>query len=288
MQVRSLKKELEKAKKGGYAVPAFNFNDIWEVEGIIAAAEELRAPVILEIVPRALNCLDRDVITAMVHSATKKASVPVFLHLDHCPDVQYCKDCVDLGFDMVMIDASTLPLEENIGAIKEVADYAHARDVLVEGELGAVKNNMQSDEEGSHTCTADDGIIQTSEAVRLVHETGVDLLAVGIGTAHGFYKGTPKLRFDRLSEVNDALGIPLVLHGGTGIPVEDIHKALTMGICKMNIGANIRFAYVSSLMDTLSKAKPTDHPLDIHAKARDSIKKAAMEGILSQKADNRV
>lgn len=288
MQIQSLRKEFEKAKKGGYAVPAFNFNDIWEVEGIIAAAEELRAPVILETVPRALNCLGRDVITAMVKAAAEKALVPVFLHLDHCPDIQYCKDCVDLGFDMVMIDSSTLSLEENIKAIKEVVDYAHAKSVLVEGELGAVRNNMQTDEEGNHTCDADDGIIKTSEAVRLVRETGVDLLAVGIGTAHGFYKGTPKLRYDRLSDVNNALGIPLVLHGGTGIPVDDIHKALSMGICKMNIGANIRFAYVTSLMDTLSRAKPTDHPLDIHARARDNIKQVAMEGILSQKASNRV
>lgn len=288
MQVKSLKKEFEKARKGGYAVPAFNFNDIWEVEGIIAAAEELHAPVILETVPRVLNCLNRDVLTATVKAAATNAAVPVFLHLDHCRDIQYCKECIDLGFDMVMIDASELPLKENIRAIKEVADYAHARNVLVEGELGAVRNNMQSDEEGSHCLDTDDGIIQTAEAVQLVHESGVDLLAVGIGTAHGFYQGTPKLRFDRLSEVNDALGIPLVLHGGTGIPVEDIHKALTMGICKMNIGANIRFAYMSSLMNTLSYAKPTDHPLDVHAKARESIKKAAMEGIISQKADNRV
>lgn len=285
MQVQSLKKEFEKAQAGGYAVPAFNFNDIWEVEGIIQAAEELRSPVILETVMRAMNCLNREVITAMVKEAAKQASVPVFLHLDHCPNVQYCKECVDLGFDMVMIDASALPFEENVSAVKEVVDYAHARGVLVEAELGAVKNNTNSTEEGNHT---DDGIIEVAEAVELVKRTQVDILAVGIGTAHGFYKGTPKLRFDRLQEVNEALGIPLVLHGGTGIPVADVQKALTMGICKMNIGANIRYAYISNLMETLATAKPTDHVLDILPKARENIKKTAMEGILSQKADGRV
>lgn len=280
---QDLKAEFAKAKAGGYAVPAFNFNDVWDMGGIIAAAEELRSPVILQTVARVLDCIGRETAAAMVQAAAAKATVPVFLHLDHCVDVQYCKECVDLGFPMVMIDASACPLEENIRRVKEVCDYAHMKGALVEAELGRVMGN----EEGM-TYDGEAFLIQTKEAVKLVEETGVDILAVGIGTAHGFYKGTPKLHFDRLAEVNEALDIPLVLHGGTGIPEADIHKALIMGICKMNIGAALRYAYVTDLQAALAAAKPTDHPLDMHAKARESIKKAAMAGIRSQKAENRV
>lgn len=280
---QDLRTEFAKAKAGGYAVPAFNFNDIWDLSGIIAAAEELRSPVILQTIARVLDCVGRASATAMALTAAREASVPVFLHLDHCNSVEYCKECVDLGFPMVMLDTSSLPLEENIAAVTEVCDYAHRRDALVEAELGRVMGN---NEEGVYE--GEDYLIQVDEAVRLVKESGVDILAVGIGTAHGFYKGTPKLHFDRLAEVNAALDIPLVLHGGTGIPEADIHRALTMGICKMNIGAALRYAYITGLQAELKDAEPTAHPLDVHASAREHIKKAAMEGILSQKANGRV
>lgn len=218
----------------------------------------------------------------MALAAAEAASVPVFLHLDHCKDVGFCKIAVDLGFPSVMLDASALPLEQNIAMVKEVCQYASARGVCVEAELGRVSNGNDAgnfDGEGF--------MIQVDEALRLVRETGVDSLAVGIGTAHGFYKARPRIRFDRLREVNAAVEIPLVLHGGTGIPIEDFHRAIENGIDKVNIGTALRSAYVMGLKPLLAAAEPTSHPLDIHAKARESVTLAAIEGIRSVRANGK-
>ena len=274
--------ELEKAERDGYAVPAFNFNDVWDLTAIIQAAEELHSPVMVMAVPRVAKCLGTETCAAMAIAAAAAASVPVFLHLDHCPEVEFCKTAVDLGFPSVMIDASAFPLEKNIAMVREICQYARPRGVCVEAELGRVMGN---NEEGSFD--GDEFVIQADEARRLVEETGVDTLAVGIGTAHGFYKAKPKIRFDRLSEVNAVIDIPLVLHGGTGIPLEDIHRAIANGIDKVNIGTALRSAYVMGLKPLLAEAQTTSHPLDIHAKARDSVVQAAREGIRSVRAVGR-
>lgn len=283
MKEQDLMREFLKADKSDYAVPAFNFNDIWDMEAIIQAAEEEHSPVMLMAVPRVMRCIGLETGAAMVKAAAEKSSVPVFLHLDHCNEVDYCKECVDAGFPSVMIDASAFPLEENIRMVKEVCMYAHAKGAYVEAELGRVMGN---NEEGCYQ--GEDFLIQVPDAVHLVEETGVDSLAVGIGTAHGFYQGKPKIHFDRLEEVNQAISIPLVLHGGTGIPTEDFHRAIDNGIDKVNIGAALRYAYIMSLKPQLAAAQPTDHPLDIHANARQAIKAAAIEGIRSVRANGRV
>jgi len=279
---QDLKEELRKAEQGGYAVPAFNFNDVWDLTAIIKAGEDQRSPIMVMAIPRVVECLGRETCTAMALAAAEAASVPVFLHLDHCKDVGFCKVAVDLGFPSVMLDASALPLEQNIAMVKEVCQYASARGVCVEAELGRVSNGNDAgnfDGEGF--------MIQVDEALRLVRETGVDSLAVGIGTAHGFYKARPRIRFDRLREVNAAVEIPLVLHGGTGIPIEDFHRAIENGIDKVNIGTALRSAYVMGLKPLLAAAEPTSHPLDIHAKARESVTLAAIEGIRSVRANGK-
>lgn len=282
MKDQDLLREFLKADKSDYAVPAFNFNDIWDMGAIIAAAEQEKSPVMLMAIPRVMRCIGLEAGTAMVKAAAEKASIPVFLHLDHCNEVDYCKACVDAGFPSVMIDASAFPLKENIRMVKEVCDYAHRHGAYVEAELGRVMGN---NEEGCYE--GEDYLIQVSDAVALVKETGVDCLAVGIGTAHGFYKGKPKIHFDRLEEINAAVSIPLVLHGGTGIPVEDFHRAIDNGIDKVNIGAALRYAYIMGLKPLLADAEPTAHPLDIHASAKDNIKLAAAEGIRSVRASGR-
>jgi ketose-bisphosphate aldolase len=282
MKKQDLLEEFAKAERGAYAVPAFNFNDIWDLTAIIRAAEEERSPVMVAAIQRVAECNGSETFTAMANAAAAAASVPVFLHLDHCTNVAFCKKAVDLGFPSVMIDASALPLEQNIAMVKEVCEYAHRAGAYVEAELGRVMGN---NEEGRFD--GEDFLIQVDEAVRLVEETGVDTLAVGIGTAHGFYKAKPNIRFDRLAEINDAIDIPLVLHGGTGIPVEDFHRAIANGIDKVNIGTALRYAYIMGLKPLLAAAEATSHPLDIHAKARDNIKLAAIEGIRSVMSDGK-
>jgi ketose-bisphosphate aldolase len=282
MKNQDLLDEFHKADSGGYAVPAFNFNDIWDLTAIIAAAEAERSPVMVMAVPRVVECLGREACAGMAIAASNAASVPVFLHLDHCTSVEFCKVAVDLGFPSIMIDASAQPLKDNIAMVKEVCDYAHAKGVYVEAELGRVMGN---NEEGCFE--GEDFLIQVDETIQLVRETGVDALAVGIGTAHGFYKSAPKIRFDRLEEINAAVSIPLVLHGGTGIPVEDFHRAIANGIDKVNIGAALRYAYIMGLKPLLAAAEPTSHPLDIHAKARENIKLATIEGIRSVRSNGK-
>lgn len=283
MKDQNLMRELLKADRSDYAVPAFNFNDIWDLGAIIAAAEEERSPVMVMAIPRVMACIGLEAGSAMALAAAKQAKVPVFLHLDHCNDVETCLACVDAGFPSVMIDASAFPLEENIRRVKAVCDYAHQHGAYVEAELGRVMGN---NEEGTYE--GEDYLIQVWEAEKLVAETGVDTLAVGIGTAHGFYKGKPKIAFDRLAEINAAIEIPLVLHGGTGIPVEDFHRAIDNGIDKVNIGAALRYAYITGLQPLLAAAEPTAHPLDIHREVRDNhIQKAAAEGIRSVRASGK-
>ena len=282
MKNQNLKEELQKAERGGYAVPAFNFNDVWDLTAIIRAGEEQRSPIMVMAIPRVVECLGRETCAAMAIAAAAAASVPVFLHLDHCTDVGFCKAAVDLGFPSVMIDASAMPLEQNIAMVKEVCEYAGSRGVSVEAELGRVIGN---NEEG--TFDGESFLIQVDEARRMVKETGLDALAVGIGTAHGFYKAKPKIRFDRLAEVNAAVDVPLVLHGGTGIPLEDFHRAIDNGIDKVNIGTALRSAYVMGLKPLLAAAETTSHPLDIHAKAREGITLAAVEGIRSVRANGK-
>jgi ketose-bisphosphate aldolase len=279
---QDLMKEFLKADVSNYAVPSFNFNDIWDMTAIIEAAEEENSPVMLMAVPRVLKCIGLQTGSAMALAAARVAKVPVFLHLDHCNEVEFCKAAVDAGFPSVMIDASAMPLDVNIKMVRDVCEYAHKKGVYVEAELGRVMGN---NEEGCFE--GEDFLIQVDEAVQLVNETGVDSLAVGIGTAHGFYKGKPNIHFDRLEEINAVVKIPLVLHGGTGIPVEDFHRAIENGIDKVNIGAALRYAYIMSLKPLLAEAEPTAHPLDIHAKAREHIKEAVIEGIRSVRSNGK-
>jgi ketose-bisphosphate aldolase len=277
-----LKEMLKKANKGGYAIPAFNFNDVWDLTAVVEAAEEERAPVIVMAFHRVLTTLHPEVCGAMGIGAIKMASVPVALHLDHSEDVGLCKLAVDNGFSAVMIDGSKLPLEENIAKVRDVVEYAHARGSIVEAELGKIKGK---DFEG--TFGGGDFLVQVDDAVKLVNETGVDMLAVGIGTAHGFYEGKPEINFKRLEEVNKAVDIPLVLHGGTGIPEEDIHRAIKLGISKVNIGTILRHTYITTLKEEFDRYKPGSHILDIMKAAREKIKAQARICIKACMADGK-
>ena len=263
----------EDAYKNGYAVGAFNVDNVDIMKAVLQAAEKTKSPVIIAISSGALKFIGENYIRQVIDCAMKEITVPVALHLDHGKSVELCKKCVDLGFTSVMIDASSCDFEENIRQTKEVVEYAHAHGVVVESELGAiagVEDDVCVDDKYGHFTHPDD-------AVEFVKRTGIDSLAIAIGTAHGAYKfkpgQKPELRFDILDEIEAKIpGFPLVLHGASsvphasleilnkyggkmpeaiGIPEEMLRKAASKGICKINVGTDIRVAYVGALRKAL-------------------------------------
>lgn len=263
----TIMEQLKRADEEKYAIPHFNYSDIWDMTAIVKAAEEMHSPVILAGVPKVTNALGMSVVGAMARAMAESASVPVYLHLDHSTQVDICKAACEEQFSTVMIDGSKESLERNIQMVKEVVEYAHPRGVFVEGEIGKIKGNTEESQYANG-----DFLVQVDDAVRLAEETGVDILAVGIGTAHGFYKGRPEINFQRLAEVNEALNIPLVLHGGTGIPKEDVRRAIENGINKVNVGTIIKYTYLSSVQEALNKEGPTIHTIDLMLPAVEEIK----------------
>jgi ketose-bisphosphate aldolase len=277
-----LQQMLADANKRGYAVPAFNFSCIWDFQAILEAAEEERSPVILASHHSVFDRLSGEIVAAIGKAAMAKATVPMVLHLDHSSEVSRCKKAIDLGYPTVMIDASALSLEENIKAVKEVVDYAKAKNICVEAEIGRIKGNGY---EGGYN--NEDFLAQVDDAVRLVKETGVDSLAVGIGTAHGFYKGKPEINFQRLKEINEALDIPLVLHGGSGIPAEDITEAIQNGINKINVGTIIHCTLMNGIRKELIEKGENQYTLDITRPAMDEVKEVVRGWIRTCRSNNK-
>jgi ketose-bisphosphate aldolase len=254
---------LARADAEGFAVPAFNYSDIWDFLAIVEAAEELRAPIFISSNQRVVTDIGIELCGAFGTAAMGKATIPLIHHLDHSNRPEICRQAVDCGYPSVMIDASSRPLAENIAVVKPVADYAHARGVLVEGEVGRIKG---AGVEGMYA--GDDFLAQVDEVVRFVRETGVDSLAVGIGTAHGFYQGKPEIHFDRLEQINAAVSAPLVLHGGTGIPQADVRRAIRGGINKVNVGTIIHCTYMNAVRTELLRLGENAYTLDVMPAAR--------------------
>ena len=236
---------LEDAEKGNYAVGSFSVANMEMVLGVLKAAEELNAPVILQIAEVRLKQSPLEIIGPLMVAAAENASTPVAVHFDHGKTIEKITEALDIGFTSVMFDGSHLPLEENIEMTKKVISTAEEYDAAVEAEIGCVGGSEDGSEDSAINCT------QPDDAVRFEKETGVDALAIAIGNAHGNYKSTPKLRFDILKQVDDMTDTPLVLHGGTGISPEDFVKCSKTGIKKINIATatfdsvenNVREAY---------------------------------------------
>ncbi|WP_317854556.1 class II fructose-bisphosphate aldolase [Chakrabartyella piscis] len=236
---------LNKARKEKYCVGAFDASTLEMATTIIEAAEEVNAPVIIM---GLLWDMEGDMAEYWVHCVCKmaeRATVPVCVHLDHATDMERLKLCVDLGMTSVMYDGSILPLEENIALTKEAADYAHARGVTVEAELGHVGNGLVSGEAKSEEEfeNPDDTLTKAEELKYFVEQTNVDCLAVAVGTTHGVYTSTPKLHFDLIEELNAISPVPLVLHGGSGTPDDQIKLAIEKGVCKINIHSDLMNVY---------------------------------------------
>lgn len=275
MALITSKEMLLKAQKEGYAVGAFNAENMEMVQAIVEAAEELRAPVIIQTTPGTLNYGSPELFAAMVAEEAKKASVPVALHLDHGSSYELAARALKAGYTSIMIDGSKEPFEANVKLSSSVVKMAHAMGIPVEGELGTVggkeDNHSVSESEKSYTDPA--------EAEEFAKRTQVDSLAVGIGNAHGFYKGVPELKFDILEETKKRVTIPIVLHGASGIPDEDVKKATGLGICKVNFATELRDAYSRGVKAYLAEHPDTFDPKKYGAAGRDEVKKLVLHKI---------
>ncbi|MBZ4665110.1 class II fructose-1,6-bisphosphate aldolase [Mahella sp.] len=258
---------LDKAREKRYAIGAFNMSNMEILQAIVQAAEIENAPVIVQASQAALKYAGVDYIEAMGRLAAQKASVPVALHLDHGTDFNLIMLCIRHGFTSVMIDGSKYQFEENIAITKKVVEIAHAVDVSVEAELGKIGGTEDhitvSEKEALYT--------EPEEAVQFAKETGVDSLAISIGTAHGPYKGEPKLDFDRLATIRSMLDIPIVLHGASGVPDDSIRKAVERGVCKINIDTEIRQSFTKAVREILADNSAEYDPRKILGAAKETM-----------------
>lgn len=257
---------LRKAQEGDYAVGAFNCNNMEIVQAIVAAAEKENAPVIMQASQGAIKYAGLDYITTMAKLAAGKAKVPVALHLDHGTSFEQCIQCIRAGFSSVMIDGSKLPLQENIALTRRVLEVARACGVSVEAELGKIGGT----EDDISVSERDALFTDPGEADEFVRETGVGSLAVAIGTAHGQYKGVPELDFARLEKIIALVKIPIVLHGSSGVPDEAVRKAISLGVCKVNIDTNIREAFVAAARKVLEENPREIDPRKMLGPAREA------------------
>lgn len=259
------------AQAHGYAVGAFNVENMEMMQAVVAAAEAERAPVMLQTTPSTLRYADTALFAAMAKAIAEKAAVPAAIHLDHGDSFGLCRQAAEDGYTSIMIDGSKLSLEENIALTRKVTEMsaAMAGKPCVEAELG----KLGGKEDDLEAKPGDDLYTDPEEAVRFVAETGIDSLAVAIGTAHGFYKGKPKLAFDRLAQLRDAVCIPLVLHGSSGVPDEDVGRAISLGVCKVNFATELRVAYTQAVRDCLNADAAVYDPKKYGTAAREAVTK---------------
>ena len=289
----------KKAYHGGYAIGAFNVNNMETIQGIVEAGEETKSPLILQVSKGARDYANMVYLKKLVEAAVLTSSIPIALHLDHGDTFEICKQCVDDGFTSVMIDSSKLPFEEKIALSKRVVEYAHDHGVVVEAELGKLAGVEEhvSNKYGSYTNPA--------EVQEFVEKTGVDSLAIAIGTSHGAYKfkGEPKLRFDILEEIQQLIpDFPIVLHGSSsvpkafvdminsyggnvagaqGVPEEMLRKAATMSVCKINIDTDIRLACTAEIRKHLTEHPDHFDPRQYLKPARAAIKEMVKHKIIN-------
>lgn len=275
----SLKKVIDMAEKGNFCIPAFNVYNMETVMGVIDAAEEAKAPVILQVYPRLFNEQAGYYLAPVVLAAARKASVPVCFHLDHGPSEWEVMRALRWGATGIMLDGSAHPFEENVALTRHIVELCKAVDVEVEGELGHI---------GSVNDDAMDEFTDPKEAAKFVRKTGVTCLAVLIGNAHGHYKKPPKLDIERLRAIREATdGIPLVLHGGSGIPDKEVKAAIAAGIRKMNIGTDVCCAFADGTLATLQDPNRSLAVDLFMKKAIETVKKLALEKIRLVGADGK-
>ena len=250
------------AQKGGYAIAALNVENMEMAQAAIAAAEKLHAPIIVQTTSGTLKYAPPTVYAGMVKRLAQRASVPVAMHLDHGSSLALAKECIAAGYTSLMIDGSKLPFEENAALTRSVVQAADG--LPVEAELGTVGGKEDGHEAMPEYTDPD-------EAVRFVLDTGITSLAIAIGTAHGLYKSVPVLRIDRLVEIRKLVSVPLVLHGTSGIPHDQVRECIHQGICKVNYATELRVAFSDGVKDALSKKPDAFDPKQYLAAGRDAV-----------------
>jgi len=282
MSIVNAKEIMVEAAKGKYAVGAFNVTSIHQMEAVVEAAVEKKAPLIIQTSVKPSKVLGRQVMVAVYRTLAESAPIPICLHLDHCTEVDYCKKCADAGYTNIMIDASKQPYEENIRQTKEVVDYCHAvGNISVEGELGTVSGV----EDQIKVAEDEAALANPVQSVEFVERTGLDIFAPAIGTAHGVYKTkNPKIDFERLGKINQMLNgsgvkVPLVVHGGTGLPEDYIQKLIDMGGAKFNVSTELKHTLIDATYDYLTTHREEYDPGKIDAAVRDATRQAVAHWI---------
>jgi len=280
LSIVNAKEILLKATEERYAVGAFNVTNIIQMEAVIEAAVNKKAPLIIQTSVTPSKFIGPKVFSAVYRTLAESAPIPIALHLDHCTDVEYCKECADAGYTNIMIDASKQVFEENVRQTKEVCDYVHkVGNISVEGELGTVsgvEDQVKVAEDEAALCDPD-------KAVEFVERTGVDLLAPAIGTAHGIYKTkNPKLDFDRLEKIFKLLNgngpkVPLVIHGGTGLQPDVVKRLVSLGGSKFNVSTNLKHVLLDTIYDYISAHRDEYNP----GKVDKAVKEATIKLIES-------
>lgn len=258
------------AQKGGYAVGAFNVENMEMVKAVIAAAEELHAPVMLQTTPSTVKYGSLETYVGIVTAEAKKASVPVCLHLDHGSSFELAVQAINAGYTSVMIDGSHESFEDNIAVSKKVIDVAKACGIPVEAELGKVGGKEDDLEAEADTNT------NPEEAKEFVERTGVSSLAIAIGTAHGFYAGTPVLDKERVSEIKKVVSVPLVLHGASGLSDDDVRECVQRGMCKVNFATELRVAYTDAEKKLMAEKPDTFDPKKFGTVGMEAVKQLVM------------
>ena len=271
------------AQKNGYAVPAFNCHNLEPIQVIVETANELRSPVIIAGTPGTFDYAGRDYIQSIVETAAKKYNIPIVLHLDHHTKIEDIEASLKLGTKSVMIDASHHSYDENIAIVKKVVELAHKFDATVEAELGI----LGGQEDDLVVNEKDSKYTNPQQAVDFVKKTGIDSLAVAIGTAHGLYKEDPKLDFERLKEIRSLVTIPLVLHGASGVPEEAVKKTISLGITKVNIATELKIPFSHKLREYLVAHPEENDPRKYMKDAKKAMAEVVKEKILMCMSQNR-
>ena len=286
----SMKEMLLDAKQKGYAIPAFDVSNYEMMKAVLETCEEEKSPALLMGLGVDLQGRNMQLLTAMVQSVSKYFNIPVCFHLDHATDFNFIKQAIDNGFSSVMYDGSVLPFNENALKTAEVVKYAHQKGVTVEAELGHVGNaSVGSISETGTDVDPGESLTVPEEVSKFIDITDVDALAVAIGTAHGVYKKTPELRIDRLDEITAVCDRPLVLHGGSGTPDEQMKNAIAHGITKINIYSDVLYALNQGLKNTLNNiSNPSTWPFIVYEDAMKLMKEVVREKIRTFGSNNRI
>ena len=270
------KEILLKAQQGKYAVPAFNIHNLETVQSVVETAAKFKSPLILAGTPGTIDYAGAEYLVAIAEVAARKYNIPIALHLDHFEDLDKIREYIAIGFTSAMIDASKESFQDNIAKVQEIVEYVHSKGRVVEAELGklvGVEDDLIIDEKDSVYTNPD-------SAQEFVEQTHIDSLAVAIGTAHGLYKGKPKLDFDRLAKIRAKVTVPLVLHGASDVPEELVKRTIALGICKVNIATDLKIPFANAIKQYFQEHPEANDPRKYLTPGKDAMKAVVAAKIL--------